>query len=187
MTAVANVGVLGLGNKLGPILWQLPPNLSYDFNRMADFMKLLPRSMSEAADLASRHDDKLAKSEKVCYEIPPGVDPAKRIRYTFEVRHDSFACDGFYELLKQHNAALVVADTAGKFPYIEQVCHQHMFMCDRHMDPAHSSCCIGACCNALYRTAYRPALLASICFSRSEDVEIDQLWPMPHVRQCGHP
>jgi uncharacterized protein YecE (DUF72 family) len=38
-----------------------------------------------------------------------------------EIRHESFRCSGFIDLLRAHNVALVVADTAGKFPFMEDV------------------------------------------------------------------
>src|SRR5919205_1171440 len=47
-------GVLALREKLGPILWQLPPSLGFDADRLADFFARLPRSTGEAAWLARR-------------------------------------------------------------------------------------------------------------------------------------
>jgi hypothetical protein len=44
-------GVLALREKLGPILWQLPPNLAWDEQRLSEFLKLLPRNTREAANL----------------------------------------------------------------------------------------------------------------------------------------
>jgi uncharacterized protein YecE (DUF72 family) len=44
-TALANSlasGVLRLGPKLGPVLWQLPPNLGFDEERLAVFLAALP-------------------------------------------------------------------------------------------------------------------------------------------------
>lgn len=40
-------GVLALGPRLGPILWQLPATFRFDATRMADFFALLPRSTTE--------------------------------------------------------------------------------------------------------------------------------------------
>ena len=37
-------GVLALGAKFGPVLWQLPPTLGYDRDRLAAFFELLPRT-----------------------------------------------------------------------------------------------------------------------------------------------
>ena len=38
-------GVLALGPKLGPMLWQLPPNLGFDADRLTAFFDLLPRTL----------------------------------------------------------------------------------------------------------------------------------------------
>src|SRR5688572_24794529 len=61
-SALANFfasGVLALREKLGPILWQLPPMLSYSAERLTNFFNLLPRDTREAAKLAKRHDERL--------------------------------------------------------------------------------------------------------------------------------
>src|ERR687889_14298 len=50
-------GLLALGPKLGPILWQLPATLAFDADRLAAFFALLPRTTTAAAELARRHDD----------------------------------------------------------------------------------------------------------------------------------
>src|SRR5215211_5608083 len=44
-------GVLALREKLGPILWQLPPMLSFSEERLANFFDLLPRDTEAAAKL----------------------------------------------------------------------------------------------------------------------------------------
>ncbi|MGH3485055.1 MAG: DUF72 domain-containing protein, partial [Nocardioidaceae bacterium] len=48
-------GVLAFGPKLGPILWQLPPTMAYDPDRLDAFFTLLPRTTTAAAELAERH------------------------------------------------------------------------------------------------------------------------------------
>src|SRR6266403_1818716 len=61
-TAVSNFlasGLLALDDKLGPILWQLPPSLPFDHQRVQDFLNRLPRSTGEAAYLARKHDERL--------------------------------------------------------------------------------------------------------------------------------
>ena len=108
-------GVLLLRDKLGPILWQLPPNLAFDGERMARFLALLPRTSADAARLARRHDHRLDGRAWT------RTDRDRVIRHAFEVRHPSFLCAEFAELLRQHGAALVFADTAGLYPYAEQV------------------------------------------------------------------
>src|SRR5687767_7215757 len=58
-TALANFfasGLLLLREKLGPILWQLPPMLSYNADRLTNFFNLLPRDTKDAAKLARQHD-----------------------------------------------------------------------------------------------------------------------------------
>ena len=58
-TALANFlssGVLRLGETLGPILWQLPPQLPFDKQRATDFLAALPRTVAEAERCARRHD-----------------------------------------------------------------------------------------------------------------------------------
>lgn len=108
-------GVLLLGDKLGPILWQLPPNLAFDRDRVARFLALLPRTSAAAARLARRHDHRLDGRAWT------RTDRDRTIRHAFEVRHPSFLCAEFAELLRQHGAALVFADSAGLHPYAEQV------------------------------------------------------------------
>ncbi|OKI30346.1 hypothetical protein A6A25_29245 [Saccharothrix sp. CB00851] len=76
-------GVLDLGSKLGPILWQLPPTLPWRPERLAAFLELLPG--------------------------PP-------VRHALEIRHPSWDRPELAELLAPHDVALVVAESAGRFP-----------------------------------------------------------------------
>jgi uncharacterized protein YecE (DUF72 family) len=115
-TPVANFfasGVLALEEKLGPVLWQFPAQLAYTRDRFEPFLELLPRTTGEAAALAARHDERLeGRSCTDCSRDAP-------LRHAFEVRHPSFFVPSFIELLRRHNAALVLADTAGLWPYAE--------------------------------------------------------------------
>jgi uncharacterized protein YecE (DUF72 family) len=116
--ALANLfasGVLELREKLGPFLWQLPPSLAFDPDRLAAFFALLPRTGAQAADLARRHD------ERVKGRVRLDIDPRMRLRHALEVRHSSFEVPAFVDLLRAHQVALVVADTAGKWPLLEDV------------------------------------------------------------------
>jgi uncharacterized protein YecE (DUF72 family) len=108
-------GVLALRRKLGPILWQLPPNLSWNRERLGDFLKLLPRDTRSAAKLARKHDDNLKARAWM------KVDASRPLRYALEVRHKSFMTPEFFNLLRAHNIAFVFADTARKFPYAEDL------------------------------------------------------------------
>ncbi|WP_373308591.1 DUF72 domain-containing protein [Amycolatopsis bartoniae] len=108
-------GVLALGEKLGPILWQLPPRLVFDAERLRAFFDLLPRTTQAAAELAKKHDDKL-KGE-------PHTDsgPERPLRYALEVRHPSFRSPEFFDLLRGNGIASVVADSAGTWITLEEV------------------------------------------------------------------
>lgn len=108
-------GVLALGHKLGPVLWQLPPRMEFDPDRLAAFFDLLPRTTTAAGRLAKRHDGKL-KAEP---HTKPG--PHRPIRHALEVRHPSFADPELVKLLRRNEIGLVVADSAGNWPYLEDV------------------------------------------------------------------
>jgi uncharacterized protein YecE (DUF72 family) len=108
-------GVLALGPKLGPVLWQFPAMLRYDEERFDAFFRLLPRDQPAAAALAKRHDAKVAGRT---WTKPLCDGP---IRYAVEIRHPSFLDPRFVALLRRHNVALCFADTAGIWPYAEDV------------------------------------------------------------------
>lgn len=107
-------GLLRLGKKLGPFLWQFPPSFRYDRAALDRFFRLLPRTTGEAARLARSHEAKLADASlKSDDEVP--------LRHAIEIRHRSFENEEFIALLREHDVAIVVADTAGKWPFIEDV------------------------------------------------------------------
>jgi uncharacterized protein YecE (DUF72 family) len=106
-------GVLALNEKLGPILWQLPPNFGWNEERLDEFFTFLPRDTRDAARLGKKHDQKLKARAFL------KIDLSRPLRYAVEVRHPSFLTPEFFELLRKHNIAFVLADTAGKWPYAE--------------------------------------------------------------------
>jgi uncharacterized protein YecE (DUF72 family) len=108
-------GVLALGEKTGPFLWQLPGTYRFDAERLDAFMRMLPRSSREAERVALRHDERLRRGALV---DAPADAP---YRHAFEVRHPTYFHEEFYAILRAHGCAFVVADTAGKFPYAEEV------------------------------------------------------------------
>lgn len=108
-------GVLSLNEKLGPILWQLPPSFAFDRGRLAEFFELLPRDTKTAAALARRHDRQLLRDSWT------RTDRHRPLRHAIEIRHESFQSADFISLLRQHQIALVVADTAGKWPLMDDV------------------------------------------------------------------
>ena len=117
-TALGNFfasGVLALGRRTGPFLWQLPATYRFEADRLDSFIRQLPRSSRKAEGVARQHDARLRRGAL--------IDAAASVKYrhAFEVRHPSYFHEEFYSLLRQHDCAFVVADTAGKFPYAEQV------------------------------------------------------------------
>jgi uncharacterized protein YecE (DUF72 family) len=124
-TALANFfasGPLALEEKLGPFLWQLPPNLGFDAERIESFFAQLPRDTKSAVRLAKKHDDRL----KGRTWLETGAD--RPIRHAMEVRHATFETPEFVKLLRKHDVALVVADTAGKWPRMEDVTSDFVYL-----------------------------------------------------------
>lgn len=90
-------GVLELGDKLGPVLWQFAPTKKFDPSDFGAFLDLLPRQID-----------------------------GRRLRHVVEVRHDSFCVPEFIALLRQFNTPVVfsehatypaIADVTGDFVY----------------------------------------------------------------------
>lgn len=107
-------GVLALGPKLGPILWQFPPQLGFD-GRFAEFSERLPPDTERAAELAQRHDARASGRSET------HTDARRPLRHAFEVRHPSFLCPEYIALLRRHRIGNVIADTAGRWPSPEDV------------------------------------------------------------------
>lgn len=99
-------GVLRLGEKLGPILWQLSSALRYQEDRVARFLELLPRDGDAAAKLARRHDARLRGRS---WTRSDGVG---RIRHALEPRHPSYFVPAFAELCREHGVAIAVSDSS---------------------------------------------------------------------------
>jgi uncharacterized protein YecE (DUF72 family) len=74
---LGTIEALAAAGKLGPVLFQLPPNLKVDRELLVNFLKLLPKPLSAA----------------------------------FEFRNPSWFCDDIYATLRDHPAALCVAET----------------------------------------------------------------------------
>ena len=98
-------GLLRLGPKLGPILWQFPPRMRFDPDRLDAFLSLLPGDTAAAQALARRHDHRLAGRAWLA------IDRRRPLRHAVEIRHDSFRDPAFIALLRRHKVALVCADT----------------------------------------------------------------------------
>ncbi len=115
-------GVLRLYEKLGPFLWQLPPSSRFDPERLRQFFDLLPRDTRAAARLAEKHDDRLRGRAWM------ETDRIRPLRHAIEIRHPSFESPDFISLLREHDIAMVVADTAGKWPLIEDTTSNFVYV-----------------------------------------------------------
>jgi uncharacterized protein YecE (DUF72 family) len=111
-------GLLHLKEKLGPFLWQFPPNFGFHADRLDQFLHALPRTVDAAARLARRHSAQL--DGRAYARVPAGL-AGRPLRHAVEIRHASFVAPEFVALLRRHNVALVVADTAGKWPFLEDL------------------------------------------------------------------
>ncbi len=108
-------GIFALREKLGPILWQLPPTFRFEIDRLRAFFELLPRSTAEMEKLAKSHDSFLLGRSLV--EAQHDAEPT----YAVEVRHPSFLDARYVELLQEFSIASCIADSAGHFPTIENL------------------------------------------------------------------
>jgi uncharacterized protein YecE (DUF72 family) len=115
-------GILNLREKTGPFLWQFPPNFAFNAERMEDFLAILPRDTEAALRLARGHD------ARVTGRCSLRIDVNRKLRHAVEVRHESFIDPAFVRLLRRQGVALVVADTAGKWPYREDVTADFMYL-----------------------------------------------------------
>ena len=97
VTRFVESGLSELGDKLGPILWQLPPTKRFDEGDLDAFLSLLP-----------------------------GEIDGRPLRHALEVRHESFRNPVFIALLRRHKVPVVyahaerypaIADATGDFVY----------------------------------------------------------------------
>lgn len=114
-------GPLELKHKLGPFLWQFPPSLTFDPDRFKRFFEILPKNFKEARKLIRRSD---FYSKKGLYSL----EENHSLRHAVEIRNQSFLNPWFIELLREHGIALVFADTAGKWPYMEDITSDFLYL-----------------------------------------------------------
>lgn len=105
-------GILRLGAALGPILWQLPPQLPFDRERARDFFAALPRDVAGAERWARRHDERTTGRAAL---TATGAR-TRPLRHAVEVRHRSWLADDALAVMRAFDVALVAADTAGRHP-----------------------------------------------------------------------
>ena len=115
-------GLLLLKEKLGPILWQFPPSFRFDPKQFEHFLELLPHDTEAALKQAHGREAKMHGREHLA------IDETRALRHAVEIRNKSFVDPAFVELLRAYQVALVVADTAGKWPYYEDVTADFIYM-----------------------------------------------------------
>lgn len=122
---LANVlasGIFALREKLGPFLWQFPEMVRFDRERFEHFLSLLPHDTEAALERARQYQPRMEG------KVSLALDAKRTMRHAVEVRHESFRDERFIALLRKYNVALVVADTAGRWPYIEDVTADFMYL-----------------------------------------------------------
>jgi len=115
-------GPFALGHKLGPILWQFPPMLPYRPDRFAAFFAALPRDTEAGVALARQHDRRLEGRSWL------EIERHRALRHAVEIRHPTFIDAEFVDLLREHGVALVVADTAGRWPLMEDLTADFVYL-----------------------------------------------------------
>ena len=115
-------GLFHLREKLGPLLWQLPPNFQFDAERIGRFLALLPHDTESAATLARQRDAFMKGRTRLA------IDENRPLRHAMEVRHESFADPAFIDLLRRHKVALVIAESAKRWPMIQDVTANFIYM-----------------------------------------------------------
>src|SRR3954468_17583237 len=93
---VANVlasGVFELHEKLGPFLWQFPPNFQFDAERMEHFLSLLPHDTDAGLERARQYEPRMEG------RVSLAVDAKRKLRHAIEIRHESFVDEAFIALL----------------------------------------------------------------------------------------
>jgi uncharacterized protein YecE (DUF72 family) len=111
-------GLAEFGEKLGPILWQLPPSRAFDHDDLAAFLDALPRRLNGRA-----------------------------LRHVLEVRHASFLCDAYLTLARQHSVATVFTDSAS-YPSMADITgdfvYARLMQSQSEIDTGYSTAALGA-------------------------------------------
>jgi uncharacterized protein YecE (DUF72 family) len=115
-------GIFNLEEKIGPFLWQFPERFQFNPERLEAFFELLPRDTESALRLARKRDYRVKGRCRLA------IDENRKLRHAIEIRSRSFMVPEFVQLLRKHNIALVVADTAGKWPFVEDVTADFMYL-----------------------------------------------------------
>ena len=164
-------GMLCLGKKLGPILWQLPPQFAYDSDRLESFFMLLPHTHKQAAAYARQRDEWMASRSWL------DVEEERPLRPAVAIRHKSFAKPEYIELLRKYGVALVVADSV-KWPVMMDITADFIY-CRLHGS------------DKIYPDGYTPEAIdvwarRMIAWSRGEELtDSNRIHPDPGPKQLA--
>jgi uncharacterized protein YecE (DUF72 family) len=89
--------------------------MQFDQELFEEFFELLPRDTEAAAKLAHRHDQRVSGRSYM------QTNRKRPIRHAIEIRSESFRSPEFIRLLRRHKIAPVIADTAGRWPLMEDI------------------------------------------------------------------
>jgi uncharacterized protein YecE (DUF72 family) len=106
-------GILELREKLGPILWQIGPDLRFDAERMDSFLASLPRDLDQVSALA----------HKATLDRPQSADRIganHRVRHVIEPRHESFFVEDMARIARKHGVAIAFSHSSA-WPYTEEI------------------------------------------------------------------
>ncbi|TXK17461.1 DUF72 domain-containing protein [Homoserinibacter sp. GY 40078] len=108
-------GILALGPKLGPILWQLPPSLEYDPEVVGRFLDLLPHDTATALEIAKGRSERMSGREHL------EIDANRPVRHALEPRAFSFDDQQFADQAAEARVAVVLGDNAGRWPRLDWI------------------------------------------------------------------
>ena len=122
-------GPVLLGERLGPFLWQLPERTAFEPDVLADFLGRLPRTVAEAAATARHETGRVRErfGEDPWRRAAPGTAD-RALRHALEVRHETFRSAEFFALCREHDVAVVVSDGAGRWPVLDEVTSDHVYV-----------------------------------------------------------
>ena len=113
-------GPLELKEKLGAMLWQFPPSFKFNEEQFHQFLKMLPKTAGEALSITRKyHPD---------FDLPEQVQRKRVLRHAVEIRNQTFVDETFIALLRRYNVAFVIADTARRWPYAEDITSDFVYM-----------------------------------------------------------
>lgn len=115
-------GIFQLKEKMGPILWQFPPSFKFDPELFESFLRQLPHDSEAALAIAKGCEPRMEGRSYLA------IDRKRPMRHAVEIRHTSFVDPAFVDLLRKYRVALVVADTAGKWPHQEDLTSDFVYI-----------------------------------------------------------